>query len=224
LDTGRWDLILDTQQDPVFTHIWAEIERGYDTNENRDLGFLIGGDLVVPVPSNYLRQVQTTGEYGPSYDPNELENGRANSRGIYKQDYSCIPHKGSGIFALGYPMPRSCWQIEVKDACGAPVIGAPIHVVGVSHGYVSDGLTNSSGMACVEVAQSESNNLDFDGDGISNETFDLNINVKKPLGTRLRSPDQRQETTPSQPGTCITSSECEVLQFQFENCLDPEPF
>ena len=42
--------------------------------------------LYVKVPNTYLRGVQTTGDYGPSADDGPDENGRINSRGLYR-DY-----------------------------------------------------------------------------------------------------------------------------------------
>ena len=60
-----------------------------------------------------------------------------------------------------------------------------ITVTGVNHGYHYNEISDQNGKACVEVGRSESNGADFDGDGLSNELFDVEITASSPLQTTL---------------------------------------
>ena len=131
-----------------------------------------------------------------------------------------MPHNGSGIFAVGHPMPRTCWLIEVKDECGVPVPGADVRLKGVSHGYVANDLSDTNGYACIEVARSESDGADFDGDGLSNEGFDVDVSIETPPGVQLSRPETRRSVTPTNDANCGQPDNCEVLQFQFQRCLE----
>jgi hypothetical protein len=227
IETGRWELLLDQQGAPLYSHIFATIESGYDTGEAAQVLDTVrdGDNIYVRVPSTYLQQVQTTGEYGPAYTYWDqqvrmgIDGGRPQSRGLYQNDYTGIPHYGSGIFAVGQSIPRACWLVEVRDACNLLILGAPVKVQGVNHGYRFENFTNAEGKTCIEVGRSESENQDFDGDGINNERFDVELSIERPVGTsRLRSPDSRTESTPIQPGSCRSPSECVPLRIDYENC------
>ena len=215
---GQWNnLTLDGQT--LVSHIFAEIEPGFRGGVNISSGIFTPANHYVKVPNVYLRGVQTTGTYGPAIDDGVDDNGRLNTRGLYRRDYTGIPYYGSGVFAVGQPIPKSCWLINVVDDCGEPVFGSQINITGVNHGYRYSEISDRSGQACVEVGRSESEGLDFDGDGLSNERFDVEISASSPLGRqRLLPTTDRIESTPSIDSTCRTPSACESLTFTFQNC------
>ena len=116
-------------------------------------------------------------------------------------------------------MPKACWAITVNDACDVPVLGAPIQVRGVSHGYFTEVFTDANGRGCVEVGRSESDGADFDGDGLSNELFDVEISVLEPLRPRrLIVPMEKVESTPTTAGSCREPSSCSQLNFAYGRC------
>lgn len=215
---GQWNN-LSLNGDNLVAHIFAEIEPGYTSAENISSGIFSPANHYVKVPNIYLRGVQTTGTYGPATDDGVDENGRLNTRGLYRRDYTGIPYYGSGIYAVGQPIPKSCWLINVIDNCGEPVFGSQINITGVNHGYRYSEISNQEGQACVEVGRSESENQDFDGDGLSNERFDVEISATSPLGRqRLLPATDRIESTPIIDSDCRTPSQCESLTFTFQNC------
>ncbi len=218
-DGGVWDP-LTLNGEPLVSHIFAEIETGYFRGDTQiPSGIYSPSRHYVKVPNIYLRGVQTTGDYGPAVDDGIDESGRLNTRGLYRRDYTGIPYYGSGVYAVGQPIPKTCWMVNVVDNCGNPVFGSQISVTGVNHGYHYNEISDFNGRACVEVGRSESNGLDFDGDGLSNERFDVKIRAKKPLGDRrLTAASDRIESTPSIEGDCNTPSSCEEITFTFQNC------
>ena len=218
---GQWN-ILNLDQEQLVAHIFAEIEPGFDTPQNVNGGGInTPGDYFVKVPNIYLRGVQTTGNYGPAVDDGVDENGRLNQRGLYRNDYTGIPYYGSGIFAVGQPIPKSCWVIDVVDNCGEAVFGSEINITGVNHGYHYNEISDQNGKACVEVGRSESNGADFDGDGLSNELFDVEITASSPLGRqRLLPSSDRIESTPTVDANCRMPSACEEITFTFQNCQE----
>ncbi len=205
---------------PVYSRIMAQVESGYRVRDDDIAGgatpiddALFSPDRVYSyVPDAYLRGVQTTGDYGPGM----LEDA---NDGQYGNDYTAIPITGSGIFAIGQPVPKACWAITVNDDCGLPVLGAPIQVRGVSHGYFTEVITNAMGQGCVEVGRSESNGDDYDGDGLSNELFDVEISVLEPLRPRrLLVPMEKVESTPTTAGSCREPATCVQLNFAYGRC------
>lgn len=220
INTGKWELLKSAQDELLFSNIWAVIEPGYNSDRADEFALPINSDHVVPVPNTYLREIQTNGTYGPAYNMEEINLYGMNTRGIYRRDYTGIPHTGSGIYAVGQAVPRTCWLIQVKDECNMPVLGASIQVLGVNHGYRFDDISDQNGLACVEVGRSESNDQDFDGDGILNERFDVQIKLSRPLNSSsLRAPDTRTESTPMQSATCQQPDSCTPINLQFERCL-----
>ncbi len=215
---GQWS-ILNLDQQQLVAHIFAEVEPGFDIPQETNIGINSPGDYYVKVPNVYLRGVQTTGNYGPAVDDGVDDNGRLNQRGLYGTDYTGIPYYGSGIFAVGQPVPKSCWVVNVVDACGAPVFGSEINVIGVNHGYHYNEISDQEGKACIEVGRSESNGADFDGDGLSNERFDVEITATSPLGRqRLLPSSDRIESTPTVEADCRMPSACQEITFTFQNC------
>ena len=92
-------------------------------------------------------------------------------------------------------------------------------MTGVNHGYHYGEITDQNGIACVEVGRSESGGADFDGDGLGNERFDVEIRAERPLGNRrLLSTNNRIVSTPVSAGDCRAPSECEEITFTFQNC------
>ena len=217
---GQWG-VLSLNQQQLVAHIFAEIEPGYNVPANTETGINAPSEYYVKVPNVYLRGVQTTGNYGPSVDDGVDDNGRLNQRGLYRNDYTGIPYSGSGVFAVGQPIPKSCWLINVEDNCGEPVFGSEITITGVNHGYHYSEISNQDGQACVEVGRSESDGADFDGDGLSNELFDVEITASSPLGRqRLLPSSDRIESTPTITADCRMPSACEEITFTFQNCQE----
>ena len=223
LVTGKWEIVTNQQGQPLFSKIWAELEPGYDNERAAEYAMKVGSKFLVPVPNTYLREIQTNGTYGPAYNSEEIDEFgmRDAGRGFYRRDYTGIPHLGSGIYAMGQAIPRACWLIKVEDECNQPILGTPIQVTGVNHGYRFDDISDQNGLACVEVGRSESEDQDFDGDQILNERFDVEIKLSRPLNvTNLLTPDPRTESTPIQAGTCQQPDSCIPLSLRFARCLE----
>ena len=218
VDRAQWEPMA-VNGEPLYSHIVARAERGYRTAADEDSmarpipnGFARPGRAYPFVPAAYLRSVQSTGTYGPGAMADQ-------SIGIYGEDYSAIPIRGSGVFAIGQPIPKACWRVRVVDECGSAVLGAPVTVRGVSHGFFSESQTDSDGLTCFEVGRSESNGEDFDGDGLSNELFDVEFELERPIrARRLRAPAPKVESTPTTEGSCREPSNCPELTFQYTNC------
>ena len=220
VQTGQWEPLVSATGETLYARVVAEVERGYDTHDDDDFeGTPLGNSALYSptkafafVPEAYLQGVQTTGDYGPGYLERE-------SIGEYRSDYSAIPLTGSGLFAVGQPIPKACWIIRVVDECQAPVFGAPIEVRGVKHGYYTEAITGDQGVGCVEVGRSESTGFDFNGNGLSNELFDVEVKVRDVIGNRsIRKPMPQIQSTPIHEGTCRDFSSCDELVFRFSGC------
>jgi hypothetical protein len=223
MERAQWSR-LEANGQPLYSRIVAEIEPGYDnSNDNEYIGAPIASALYSPnkifafVPDAYLQGVQTTGNYGPGYAEDI-------SIGQYRRDYSAIPLVGSGLFAVGQPIPKACWIIRVVDECQAPILGAPVEVRGVSHGFYTESITGEQGVSCVEIGRSESMGFDFNGNGLSNELFDVEVAIQDVLGNNnLRNPMPKIQSTPIHEGTCRDFSSCDELLFTFTGCQQSQP-
>lgn len=221
-ERAQWEPVV-VDGAPLYSRIFAEIETGYNTISDEDFTLTIPDALYSPrkikvlVPDLYLRSVQSTGEYGPGYLESVSTSG--SNQGFYGRDYTGIPITGSGVFAVGQPIPKACFKVVVQDECSVPILGIPISTRGINHGYVHEAFTNDQGVACIEVGRSEAGGQDYDGDGLSNERFDVEISAGRKIGSNRTIPPQSLiESTPIEEGSCRTPDSCEALQITFSNC------
>lgn len=219
-ERAQWEILRDVNGQQLYSRVVAEIEAAYDNGSNPEMASLIPDGLYSPnriyafVPDAYLRGVQTTGMYGPGY----LEDV---TLGQYGTDYTAIPTTGTGVFAVGQPIPKACWRVRVLDECDQPLVGAQVEARGVNHGYFTQTITNEDGLGCIEVGRSESMGLDFDGDLLSNELFDIEIKGLRVLGqSGVTPPINRIESTPTTEGSCREPSSCDELTLTYTRCLE----
>ena len=100
---------------------------------------------------------------------------------------------------VALPSQTACLSLDLRDASGAPAVGATAFFAGVTYPGLSDFLTaDANGNVCAAVPRSEAAGEDLDGNGIAGE----------PARTRIRAQfgnksfDGGEVVDDVQPGTC----------------------